>query len=39
MRALADRVIDTSDLNVHQLKREMEQQFCQAPYSRRMAFS
>jgi UPF0042 nucleotide-binding protein len=36
-RALADKVIDTSDLNVHQLKREMEQQFCQAPTARRMA--
>ena len=34
MRALADKVIDTSDFNVHELKREMEQQFCQAPYSR-----
>jgi UPF0042 nucleotide-binding protein len=37
MRALADRIIDTSDLNVHQLKREIEQQFCLAPFSRRMA--
>ena len=37
MRALADKVIDTSDFNVHQLKREIEQQFCQAPFSRRMA--
>jgi len=27
MRGLADRVIDTSDLNVHQLKQEMEQHF------------
>jgi UPF0042 nucleotide-binding protein len=36
IRALADKVIDTSDLNVHQLKREMEQQFCQAPTGRRM---
>lgn len=36
IRALADKVIDTSDLNVHQLKREMEQQFCQAPTARRM---
>ena len=32
MRELADKVIDTSTLNVHELKREMEQQFCQAPY-------
>ncbi len=37
MRALADKVIDTSEFNVHQLKREMEQQFCQAPSSRRMS--
>jgi UPF0042 nucleotide-binding protein len=37
MRALADRIIDTSDFNVHQLKREIEQQFCLAPFSRRMA--
>jgi UPF0042 nucleotide-binding protein len=36
-RALADKVIDTSDFNVHQLKREMEEQFCQAPTARRMA--
>jgi UPF0042 nucleotide-binding protein len=28
MRALADTVIDTSALNVHELKREMEQRFC-----------
>jgi len=37
MRALADKVIDTSEFNVHQLKREMEQQFCQAPNSRHMS--
>jgi RNase adapter protein RapZ len=37
IRALADKVIDTSDFNVHQLKREMEQQFCQAPEGRHMA--
>lgn len=36
MRELADKVIDTSELNVHQLKREMEQQFCETPNSRRM---
>jgi UPF0042 nucleotide-binding protein len=36
MRELADKVIDTSDFNVHQLKREMEEQFCQAPYCRSM---
>ncbi|MBM2803573.1 MAG: Nucleotide-binding protein [Deltaproteobacteria bacterium] len=37
IRAVADKVIDTSDLNVHQLKREMEQLFCEAPSARRMA--
>lgn len=37
IRALADKVIDTSDFNVHQLKREMEQQFCEAPSARRLA--
>jgi len=37
MRELADKVIDTSDLNVHELKREMEQNFCQVSGSRRMA--
>lgn len=37
IRALADKVIDTSDFNVHQLKREMEQQFCGALQARRMA--
>jgi UPF0042 nucleotide-binding protein len=36
IRALADKVIDTSDFNVHQLKREMEQHFCDAPSARRM---
>src|SRR5262245_14366846 len=36
IRALADKVIDTSEFNVHQLKREMEQQFCAAPTARRM---
>src|SRR5215207_8568501 len=36
IRALADKVIDTSEFNVHQLKREMEQQFCDAPSARRM---
>jgi RNase adapter protein RapZ len=29
MRGLADKVIDTSELNVHELKREMERQFSQ----------
>ncbi len=28
MRGLADAVIDTSELNMHELKREMEQRFC-----------
>lgn len=37
MRALADKIIDTSNFTVHQLKQEIEQQFCQAPFSRRMA--
>jgi len=37
IRALADKVVDTSSLNVHELKREMEQQFCHAPAARRMA--
>jgi UPF0042 nucleotide-binding protein len=37
MRELADKVIDTSDFNVHQLKREIEQQFCQVSSSRRMS--
>jgi len=36
IRAMADKVIDTSDFNVHELKREMEQQFCDAPAARRM---
>ena len=36
MRELADKVIDTSDLNVHQLKREMEESFCQISDARRM---
>jgi RNase adapter protein RapZ len=37
IRGLADKVIDTTDFNVHQLRREIEQQFCQAPQARRMA--
>jgi UPF0042 nucleotide-binding protein len=37
MRALADKIIDTSEFTVHQLKREIEQQFCHVPFSRRMA--
>lgn len=37
MRALADKVIDTSSLNVHELKREMEQHFSQILSPRKMA--
>ena len=37
MRELADKVIDTGEFNVHQLKREIEQQFCQVSDSRRMS--
>jgi UPF0042 nucleotide-binding protein len=37
IRALADKVIDTSDFNVHQLKREMEQEFCDTLQARHMA--
>jgi UPF0042 nucleotide-binding protein len=36
MRELADKVIDTTNLNVHELKREMEQNFAQSPNPRRM---
>jgi UPF0042 nucleotide-binding protein len=36
MRALADKVIDTSDLNVHQLKKEVEDQYTQSLSPRRM---
>src|SRR5919106_1446644 len=37
MREVADKVIDTTELNVHQLKREMEENFCHVTDSRRMA--
>ncbi len=37
MRALADKVIDTTSLNVHELKREMEQHFSQILSPRKMA--
>lgn len=37
MRGLADKVIDTSTLNVHELKREMEQHFSQILSPRKMA--
>ncbi|MBI4488058.1 MAG: RNase adapter RapZ [Deltaproteobacteria bacterium] len=36
MRALADKVIDTSELNVHELKKEMEQYFSQILSPRKM---
>jgi RNase adapter protein RapZ len=36
MRALADAVIDTSELNMHELKREMEQRFCSPSGTRGM---
>lgn len=36
MRALADKIIDTSNLNVHELKREMEQYFGQTLNRRKM---
>jgi UPF0042 nucleotide-binding protein len=36
MRELADKVIDTTDLNVHELKREMEGSFAQSASPRRM---
>jgi UPF0042 nucleotide-binding protein len=36
MRALADKVIDTSVLNVHELKREIEDQFSQSSDPQRM---
>ncbi|HEY7169149.1 MAG TPA: RNase adapter RapZ [Candidatus Binatia bacterium] len=37
MRELADKIIDTTDLNVHELKQEMEESFCQSATSRRMS--
>lgn len=36
MRALADKVIDTTGLNVHELKREIDDQFSQSADARRM---
>ncbi len=36
MRAVADKVIDTSDFNVHELKKEVEQYFSQSLSPRRM---
>src|SRR5688500_4309434 len=36
LRAVADTVIDTRDFNVHELKREVEQQLCLAPTARPM---
>src|SRR5262249_59783871 len=39
MRALADKVIDTSLLNEHELKREIDEQFSQSADMRRMELS
>jgi UPF0042 nucleotide-binding protein len=36
MRALADKVIDTTEFNVHELKKEMEQYFSQILSPRKM---
>ncbi|SRR5712692_3727461 len=36
MRALADKIIDTSNFNVHELKREMEEYFSQIGIPRKM---
>jgi UPF0042 nucleotide-binding protein len=36
MRALADKVLDTSQLNVHELKKEVEEQFSQNASPRKM---
>ena len=36
MRALADKVIDTSHFNVHELKREVEEQYSQSVSPRKM---
>lgn len=36
MRALADKIIDTSNINVHELKKEVEQYFSQSLSPRRM---
>ena len=36
MRGLADKVIDTSELNVHELKREMEREFSHVSNNRGM---
>src|ERR1043166_9590472 len=37
MRENADKIIDTTEMNVHELKREMEESFCQSANSRRMS--
>lgn len=37
MRALADRVMDTSDFNVHELKKEVEQYYSQSLSPRKMS--
>lgn len=36
MRAMADKIIDTSELNVHELKKEMDQYFSQSISPRKM---
>jgi len=36
MRALADKIIDTSDFNVHELKREVEQYYSQSQSPHKM---
>ena len=36
MRALADKIVDTSDFNVHELKKEMDQYFSQILSPRKM---
>ncbi|MBI2209589.1 MAG: RNase adapter RapZ, partial [Deltaproteobacteria bacterium] len=37
MRELADRVIDTSDFNVHELKKEVERYYSEQPSPRKMS--
>lgn len=37
MRALADKIIDTSDFNVHELKREVEQYYSRSQSPRKMS--
>jgi len=37
MRELADRVLDTSDFNVHELKKEVERYYSEQPSPRKMS--